>query len=98
MTTIVHRVYVPGLGLWWFSSLAATKAAVNFHLYGALICQDNIIKVVAMMLVRFIVLVNQLASLPESSTTSEDCLQSHANTTNSCKVVQRVPTNSFAPL
>ena len=86
---IVHRAYVPGLGLWWFSSLAVTKAAVSLHLYRALVCPDNVIEVVAKMLLcplktlRFIALANQLAvgtaseRPPQSCTTSEDRLQSH---------------------
>ena len=86
---IVHRAYVPGLGLWWFSSLVATKVAVSLRLYGALVCPDNVIEVVAKTLLcplktlRFIALANQLAvgtaseHPPQSCATSEDRLQSH---------------------
>ena len=75
---IVQRAHIPGLGLWWFSSLAVTRAAVSLHLYGTLVCPGNVIEVVAKMLLcplkmfRFIALANQLAV----GTVSERPLQS----------------------
>ena len=71
-------MYVPELGLWWFFSLAATKAAVSLYLYGTLVCPDNVIEVVAKMLLCplkmfcFIAWANQLAV----GTASERPLQS----------------------